>query len=159
MCDSCSGHSTMMQLWWCSPWWWLWSLCNLWWRPLVQLMHIMIAWSFDDPDDVWMIWWSWLWSHDVLLCPWWRHWCDLLEMVMVEPMLGAPCWCDIDVMSFACLIEDPLPLSSPFIPLLYLALRHPLFPLLLHSFTSSNLALAPSTLAHPFLNLTLSLLH
>ena len=32
------------------------------------------------------------------------------------------------VMSIACLIEDPLPFSSPFIPLLYLALRHPLFP-------------------------------
>ena len=32
------------------------------------------------------------------------------------------------VMSIACLIEDPLPLSSPFIPLPYLALWHPLFP-------------------------------
>ena len=81
-------------------------------------------------------------------------------MSFVMPLMEMTCDDELLVdVNPACLIEDPLPLSSPFIPLLYLALSHPLLPLLLHSFTSSNLVLAPSTLAHPFLNLTLPLLH
>lgn len=143
-------------------------------EPMVQLMHLMIAWSFDGGDGgALLIWWSpctwwWPWGHVEVDMFCLVTWCTLMEMTCIDVMVA---WWVSAMLRMTWFIDgDGIPCLDDMIEMTYLALMcwwrwHTLMTWcalacdevpysLTLTFTSPTLALALSILAYPCKTLT-----